>query len=118
MEVRTMSIRDYEEVYRLWTDTPGMGLNSLDDSREGIARYLARNPRTCLVSIRAGRITGVILSGHDGRRGFIYHLAVTVAERGRGVGSALVREALCALAGEGITKACLLYHSPSPRDRQ
>jgi hypothetical protein len=51
-----------------------MGLNNLDDSPEGIARYLQRNPSTCFAAEEEGELVGVILSGHDGRRGFIYHL--------------------------------------------
>ena len=48
MNIRAMSIDDYEQVYALWLDTPNMGLNNLDDSKEGIAKYLKRNPNTCL----------------------------------------------------------------------
>ena len=70
MEIRKMTADDYDGVYRLWLDTPGMGLNNLDDSREGIERYLRRNPGTCFVAQKEGRIVGAIMSGHDGRRGF------------------------------------------------
>jgi hypothetical protein len=42
MELSTMTIADYDEVFGLWKDTPGMGLNSLDDTKEGIEKYLKR----------------------------------------------------------------------------
>ena len=82
----------------------GMGLNTIDDSREGIARYLKRNPNTCFVSEHDRTITGAILAGHDGRRGYIYHTAVNPAYRRQGIGTALVNAALHALANEGIIK--------------
>ena len=108
MDIRTMLIEDYQEVYQLWSGTAGMGLNSIDDNREGIERYLNRNPRTCLVATSQNRIIGAILSGHDGRRGFIYHTAVSEAEQRQGTGSALVAAALAALSDEGITKVALV----------
>ena len=85
-----------------------MGLNDIDDSRAGIEKYLKRNPSTCFVATASGKIIGVILSGHDGRRGFIHHTAVSVANRNEGVGSALVDAALKALREEGIHKAALV----------
>jgi ribosomal protein S18 acetylase RimI-like enzyme len=103
-----MTIDDYDEVYGLWTATPGMGLNNLDDTREGIGRYLARNPATCFVARDEGHLVGVILSGHDGRRGFIHHTAVKVSERKKGIGKALVGRAIEALKAEGITKVAFV----------
>lgn len=108
MSIRTMTEADYDEVYALWMSTPGMGLNDVDDSREGIAKYLHRNPTTCFVAEERREIVGVLLSGHDGRRGFIHHTAVSVACRNRGIGSALVSAALTALQAEGITKVALV----------
>lgn len=103
-----MSIADYGKVYDLWLHTPGMGLNTTDDSRDGIARYLQRNPNTCFVAEDGGDIVGVILSGHDGRRGFIHHTAVLSAYRGNGIGRTLVDRALAALEAEGIHKVALV----------
>ena len=88
-----------------------MGLNTIDDSREGIARYLKRNPNTCFVSEHDRNITGAILAGHDGRRGYIYHTAVNPAYRHQGIGTALVNAALHALANEGIIKVALVVFS-------
>jgi len=99
---------DYDGLYALWLATPGMGLNDLDDSREGIEKYLRRNPGTCFVALSGGAIVGAILSGHDGRRGYIHHTAVRASERGRGVGSLLVERALTALEAEGIRKVALV----------
>lgn len=71
MKIRLMTAQDYDAVYQLWLNTPGMGLNNMDDSCEGINKYLQRNPLTCFVAEEKESIIGVILSGHDGRRGFI-----------------------------------------------
>ena len=103
-----MTIDDYEGVYSLWVNTPGMGLNRTDDSREGIAQYLRRNPTSCFVALEAEEIVGVILSGHDGRRGFIHHTAVSTVCRNAGIGSALLERAMEALEREGIHKVALV----------
>ena len=106
--IRPMTIADYDGVYDLWISTPGMGLNTTDDSREGIARYLRRNPTTSFVAEEAGRIVGVIIAGHDGRRGFIYHTAVRPECRKQGIATQLVEHAMDALEKEGIHKAALV----------
>ncbi len=106
--IRIMKIEDYEKVYDLWIHTAGMGLNTMDDSKEGIARYLLRNPNTCFVAEENGEITGVIMSGHDGRRGFIHHMTVKPEYRNKGIGRTLVDFALSALEQEGINKAALV----------
>lgn len=108
MNISIMTIDDYDDVYRLWLNTPGMGLNNLDDSRDGIARYLRRNPETCFVAREDGELVGVILSGHDGRRGFIHHAAVKVSERHKGIGRTLVEKAVDSLKGEGIKKVAFV----------
>ena len=108
MHIRNMALTDYDAVYALWLSCKGMGLNSVDDSREGIARYLARNPGTCFVAEEEGKILGVIMAGHDGRRGFIYHAAVSPQQRGAGIGRMLAERALEALRAEGISKAAVV----------
>lgn len=107
-KIRLFTAEDYDAAYRLWVSTPGMGLNTTDDSREGILRYLARNPTTCFIAEREDAITGTILAGHDGRRGMIYHLAVDPNERRTGIGTKLVQHALDALRAEGIHKVALV----------
>ncbi|MDR2808014.1 MAG: GNAT family N-acetyltransferase [Spirochaetaceae bacterium] len=108
MNIRTMTIADYDGLISLWRSTPGMGLNMLDDSRHGIERYIKRNPNTCFVAEDNGELVGAILSGHDGRRGFIYHTALASAHRRAGIGTRLVNAALEALENEGINKVALV----------
>ena len=108
MQIRKLTIADYQEVYGLWLSCKGMGLNNLDDSEEGIARFLSRNPDTCFVAAVDGHIAGVIISGHDGRRGYIYHTAVHPEYRRRGIASALVEVAVDALQKCGIHKVALV----------
>jgi len=107
MHIRTMTIDDYEEVYELWRNTPGIGLHDAEDSKTGIGKYLQRNPGTCFVAENDGNIIGVILSGHDGRRGYISHTAVSLSERNKGVGTALLNRAVDALKQEGLSRAAL-----------
>ena len=108
MTIRLLKEEDFPQLLALWTATPGMGLNSADDSPEGIRQYLRRNPDTCFAAEAEGRIVGAILAGHDGRRGFLYHLAVGESQRLQGIGRALVRSALAALKAQGIRKAALV----------
>ena len=108
MKIRLMNPADYDGVYDLWINTPGIGLNKTDDSREGIEKYLRRNPDTCFVAEEGSRIIGVIMSEHDGRRGFIHHTAVKPSGRNRGIGSALVEHAMTSLKNEGINKVALV----------
>ncbi|MBQ5333815.1 MAG: GNAT family N-acetyltransferase [Oscillospiraceae bacterium] len=108
MNIRILTLNDYDEMYALWLSCKGMGLNDVDDSREGIGRFLERNPETCFAAIENGFIIGVILAGNDGRRGFIYHTAVSPEYRKKGVGTALVSAALEALKRLGITKTALV----------
>ena len=106
--IRPMTIADYNQLHALWLSTPGMGLNTTDDSREGIAKYLTRNPNTSFVAEQGGQLTGAIMAGHDGRRGFIHHTCVRADRQGEGIGRALVEAALDALKAEGIHKVALV----------
>lgn len=100
MKMRLLKISDYQSIYNLWENTSGMGLRSLDDSEAGIKRFLLRNPKTNFVAVVDEKIVGVIMAGNDGRRGYIYHLAVQNEYRRRGIASALVKECLMALRTE------------------
>lgn len=108
MYIRLMQLEDYEAVLPLWQTSPGMGLNDIDDSRSGIAKFLTRNPHTCFVAVEGSAVVAAVIAGHDGRRGFIYHLAVAHPHRRRGIGSALLAALWQAFADEGIAKAALV----------
>lgn len=111
MNIRPMDISDYEQVYSLWLSCKGMGLNDLDDSRDGIERFLARNPETCFVAQAGQQIVGVIMAGNDGRRAYIYHTAVSPEHRGQGIARALVERTIAVLEQCGIAKAALVVFS-------
>ena len=106
--IRQMTIDDYPQVLTLWSDTAGIGLNPYDDSEQRIAIFLERNPTTCFVWEEQGAIIGVILAGHDGRRGYVYHAAVRDSRRSEGIGTALLDQAVEALKAQGIRKAGML----------
>ena len=109
---RLVTIDDYDNIYALWcsTEQSKRALNPVDDSREGIERYLKRNPNTCFLALSkdgsgdAPEVVGVILTGHDGRRAIIHHLCVHPAYRHQGIASQLVKEAEAELKKEGISK--------------
>ena len=107
IDYRLMSIEDYKQCYDLWIKC-GNGLNDKDDSCEGIDKYLKRNPSTSFVATCDGKVVGVILCGHDGRRGIIQHACVSPDYRRLGIGNRLVELALEALKKEGINKVLLV----------
>ena len=103
---RPVTIEDYDELFALWnsTEQSRRALNPVDDSPEGIARYLKRNPKTCFAAVSDGKIIGVIFAGHDGRRGIIHHMCVHPDFRRMGIASHLVSLAEEALQKESIQK--------------
>lgn len=105
--IRKMTMNDYEELFHLWLHTKGMGLRSLDDSKEGISHFLRRNPETNFVALINGKIAGAILCGNDGRRGYIYHTVVREEYQNQGIATQLTESAVFALQKEGITRVCL-----------
>ena len=106
--VRTMTIDDYEEVSLLWHKIKGFSIRSIDDSREGVARFLKRNPDSSVVAVEDSRVVGAILCGHDGRRGCMYHVCVDPEYRMRGIGKSMGVFAMNALKKENISKVSLI----------
>lgn len=106
--VRVMTIEDYAKVYQLWSSISGFGLRSIDDSEEGIARFLQRNPKTSVVAVEDNQIVGSILCGHDGRTGYFYHVCVARTYRNRGIATDMARAAMAALKKEQINKVSLV----------
>lgn len=109
IQIRPVVIEDYDLIYELWnsTEQSKRALNPVDDSREGIEKYLKRNPSTCFIAYDENddnKMLGVILTGHDGRRAIIHHLCVHPDYRRQGIAGLLVKKAEQALADEGITK--------------
>ena len=107
--IRPVTIEDYEGIFDLWnsTEQSRRSLNPVDDSREGIERYLNRNPKTCFLAYlddNSQKIVGVILTGHDGRRAIVHHMCVHPDFRRNGIAGMLVKKAEKALIDEGITK--------------
>lgn len=106
--IRVMTEEDYEQVYDLWMSIHGFGIRSIDDSKEGVSRFLKRNPSTSVVALVGERIVGSILCGHDGRRGCFYHVCVHEDFRKRGIGKAMAVVCMRALQEEKINKVNLL----------
>lgn len=102
--VREMTMEDYDQVYKLWTKISGFRIRSIDDSREGVERFLKRNPTTSVVAVQNGHIVGNILCGHDGRTGCFYHVCVEDGYRHHGIGYKMVRAAIKAMEKEGVSK--------------
>ena len=109
--VKTMTIEDYLGVKDLWMSIKGFAIRSIDDSREGVERFIKRNPTTSVVAVMDGQIVGAILCGHDGRRGCLYHVCVREDCRLHGIGKAMVVHCMNALKEEKISKVSLIAFS-------
>lgn len=101
--IQMFDIRAYDQVFSLWEQTEGIGLSGAD-SKENIQAYLDRNPGTSFVAAAGKEIVGTVLGGHDGRRGYIYHLCVHPAHRRAGIGQTLVSRCIEVIKGCGIQK--------------
>lgn len=117
--LKPVTIDDYDDIYELWNhvEQTKRALNPIDDSREGIERYLKRNPSTCFLAwgLDEEKTVGVILAGHDGRRGIIHHLCVKEEYRNTGIATKLVNRAERALKEEGISKVfCVVFKDNDP----
>ena len=99
---------DYDEVRSLWMTIRGFGIRALDDSREDIERFIARNPTTSVVARDGKRIIGSILCGSDGRQGSLYHVCVAKEYRRRGIGTQMVAFCMHQLRYMGINKVSLI----------
>lgn len=106
--IRPMTGNDYANVYKLWMTIKGFGIRSIDDSEEGVGRFLKRNPKTSMVALDGERVVGAILCGHDGRRGCFYHVCVHADYRKQGIGKAMAVACMRALQEEQINKVCLI----------
>ncbi len=108
IQIRSMTTTDFDQVHSLWMEISGFGIRSMDDSREGITRFLERNPGCSVVALDGDKIVGSILCGHDGRRGCLYHVCVKKEYRKQGIGKAMVVFAMEALKREQINKVTLI----------
>jgi N-acetylglutamate synthase len=114
---REFSIGDYDAALLLWQRVEGVEIAEGDD-REGIAQFLARNPGLSRVAVDGSAIVGVVLCGHDRRRGYIYHLTVDPAYQRRGVGKRLLDECLDGLRRAGLVRAIIMVANDNPRGRE
>src|SRR5437764_15115950 len=109
-------IDDYDAAVELWSRVEGLDVAEGDD-RESIRRFLGQNRGLSRVATDGSTIVGAVLCGHDGRRGYIYHLAVDPAYQGRQLGKRLVEECLAGLRRAGLERANILVAKDNPRGR-
>jgi ribosomal protein S18 acetylase RimI-like enzyme len=119
MEIQTREFRidDYDAAVELWNRVEGLDVAEGDD-RETIRRFLKQNQGLSRIATDGAGIVGAVLCGHDGRRGYIYHLAVEPAYQGRGLGKRLIEECLAGLKRAGLERANILVAKDNPRGRE
>jgi ribosomal protein S18 acetylase RimI-like enzyme len=110
--IRPLEQTDIPAALRVWQETSGRSRRV--DTAEGLARYVAHNPGLCQVAEQGGKLIGVLIGGHDGRRGFLHHVGVLTPVRRHGVGRALVDTYLAALRDQGILRMHLLVRQNNP----
>lgn len=110
--IEPMTMGHYDQVIALWKKFDYVGLSSADE-RERIQAYLMRNPGTSFVARENSRIVGAALCGHDGRRGYLHHLAVDISHQKRGIGKKLAERCLVSLRNDGIQKCHLFVMRPN-----
>jgi ribosomal protein S18 acetylase RimI-like enzyme len=115
--LRPLCIEDYDAVVALWRRSEGVGLNE-SDTRVAITAFLRRNPRLSFVAEKQGRIIGAVLCGHDGRRGYLHHLAVSKRHRQHGIGRQLVNACLTRLHKIGIQKCSIFLFASNVAGRK
>lgn len=113
MQLRDVTPADHPVLHALWARTPGVRLRA-EDALEPFCAYLARNPGLSLVAEEGGAVVGCLLAGHDGRRGYLQHLAVDPHYRRRGIASALIAAVLARLAAQGIAKSHVFVLDAEP----
>ncbi len=107
IRVRPMAEEDISAALALWQGLPGIGLRAAD-SPPALVRFLRRNPGTSFAAVaESGELVGVSLAGHDGRRGYLHHVAVSPRFQKQGLGRRLVGACVAALRTEGIEKVNL-----------
>ena len=108
VELSPMTVEDYDAVRKLWMTISGFGIRAIDDSREDIARFIDRNPRTSVVARIDGKVVGSVLCGSDGRQGSLYHVCVAEQYRRMGIGTQMVVYCMQRLSEIGINKVTLI----------
>ena len=113
MLMRAATAADHAALFALWRSVPGIQLRA-EDEYEPFCRYLERNPGLSLLVEAEGGPIASLLAGHDGRRGYLHHLVVAPAWRGRGLARALLAEVLARLAEQGVRKSHVFVLGAAP----
>ncbi len=105
--IEEMFLSHFDQAMELWRASEGVRLKSVD-SRETIGRFLERNPGLSYVAVDGDKVIGAVLCSHDGRIGYLTHLAVDPEYRRQGIGRSLVGRCLYALMSVGISQCALM----------
>jgi ribosomal protein S18 acetylase RimI-like enzyme len=104
--IREFRDADYDAVVYVWR-AAGLTLKPSDALPE-LRKVIERNPGLLLVAEVEGAVVGAVIGAWDGRRAWVYHLAVLPAMQGCGTGRMLMDELERRLRVLGATKLNLL----------
>jgi N-acetylglutamate synthase len=113
MVLRNMEVPDYGALMELWSRFPGNTMTGADNP-DDFADFLRRNGKYCFVAVAGTAVVGSVMAGNDGRRGYVYHLAVNDELQGRGMGRKLMDACENELRRDGIEKAHLFIYADNP----
>jgi len=116
MEITEFSMADYDEATAFWRAMPEIGLDDAD-APERMQAYLERNPGLSFIARDKGKLVGAVLCGHDGRRGYLQHLAVDPAYRGKGIGRALLNRCFEGLRVAGIARCNIFVYADNEKGK-
>lgn len=110
LDLRPLANEDLAPLLVFWANTPGVGLNE-SDTPECLQVFLKRNPLLSMVAMDGEQIAGAVLCGHDGRRGYLHHLAIAPRYRRQGLARRMVESCLQSLREQGVLKCNIFLYA-------
>ena len=105
-EIRDYQPGDKEALFELWRRCNLLA--PWNDLEADVALATSGDNNKIFVATKADRLIGSVMAGHDGHRGWLYFVGVDKDQRGRGLGSRLLRHAEDWLSGQDVPKVQLI----------
>lgn len=117
MEIRRLTIADYDKIMGLWSRAGLPSRPKGRDSREAISAEIKADPDFFVGALDRDRLIAVAIISSDLRKGWINRLAVDPEHRNRGVAKALIAECEKTLRKRGLRLFCALIEDTNVASR-